>query len=73
MKTAIIYARVSTTRQSDEGISIESQIELGMKKASDLGANVLNVFHDDGKSGRSDPRSRSATNQNLNYSIGGTI
>lgn len=56
MKTAIIYARVSTTRQSDEGISIESQIELGMKKASDLGANVLNVFHDDGKSGRSDRR-----------------
>ena len=54
MKTAIIYARVSTARQADEGISIDSQIERSMKKAADLGANVLNVFRDEGKSGKSD-------------------
>lgn len=56
MKTAIIYARVSTARQADEGISIDSQIERSMKKAADLGANVLNVFRDEGKSGKSDRR-----------------
>ena len=56
MKTAIIYARVSTARQADEGISIESQIERSRKKAEDLGANVLNVFRDEGKSGKSDRR-----------------
>ena len=27
MKRAIIYARVSTTRQADDGVSIDAQIE----------------------------------------------
>ncbi|EEG08189.1 recombinase family protein [Pseudogulbenkiania ferrooxidans] len=51
-KTAIIYARVSTSRQADEGISIDSQIEQAEKKAAELGATVLRVFRDDGISGR---------------------
>ena len=51
-KTAIIYARVSSARQADEGISVDSQIEQGTRKAQDLGAMVLRVFRDDGISGR---------------------
>lgn len=52
MKTAIIYARVSTSRQADEGISIESQIEQAERKAAELGVKVLRVYRDDGISGR---------------------
>ncbi|WP_368854332.1 recombinase family protein [Gulbenkiania mobilis] len=52
MKTAIIYARVSTARQADEGISIESQIEQAEKKAAEMGVTILRVFRDDGISGR---------------------
>ena len=51
-KTAVIYARVSTSRQADEGISIDSQIEQAEKKAAELGATVMRVFRDDGISGR---------------------
>ncbi len=51
-KTAIIYARVSTARQADEGISIDSQIEQAEKKALEMGAVVMKVFRDDGISGR---------------------
>ncbi|MBN9127393.1 MAG: hypothetical protein J0I90_07400 [Nitrosospira sp.] len=36
--TAIIYSRVSTVRQADDGLPIESQIEQGHKKAAMLGA-----------------------------------
>ena len=51
-KTAVIYSRVSTSRQADEGISIESQVEQSLKKASDLDAKVLKIFRDEGISGR---------------------
>lgn len=52
-KTAIIYARVSTARQAKDGLPVESQIEQCRAKAATLGAKVLHVFRDDGKSGRS--------------------
>lgn len=51
-KTAVIYARVSTVRQADEGISIDSQIEQGRHCAAELQADVVKVFRDDGISGR---------------------
>ena len=51
-KTAIIYARVSTVRQADEGVSIDSQIEQGQRRAQELNATVAKVFRDDGVSGR---------------------
>ena len=51
-KTAIIYARVSSARQADEGISMESQIEHGERKAIELGATITHIFRDDGKTGR---------------------
>ena len=53
---AIIYARVSTTRQADDGLPVESQIEHGHRKAGALNADVLRVFTDAGISGTTDAR-----------------
>lgn len=55
-QTAIIYARVSTSRQADDGLPIESQIEQAQRKAVALGATVVRVFTDAGISGRTDER-----------------
>ena len=55
-KKAIIYARVSTVRQAEDELPIDSQIEQCRKKAEALGASVVRVFRDDGISGRSDSR-----------------
>lgn len=55
-KTAIIYGRVSTIKQADDGLPIESQIEGGHRKAEALNSDVLRVFRDDGISGRTDER-----------------
>lgn len=56
MKRAIVYARVSTERQADEGLSIDSQIDACQHKAAELGAVVLQVYRDDGISGTTDAR-----------------
>lgn len=56
MKRAIIYARVSTDKQADEGLSIDSQIDACRRKAEQLGAVVLHVFRDEGISGTTDAR-----------------
>lgn len=56
MKHAVIYARVSTQRQADDGVSMESQIEQCRIKARALGSEVVEVFRDDGVSGRTDKR-----------------
>jgi site-specific DNA recombinase len=53
---AIIYARVSTQRQADDGLPVESQIEHAHRKAEVLNADVLRVFTDAGISGRTDDR-----------------
>lgn len=55
-KTAIIYARVSIIRQAEEELPIEGQVDQCRVKAEALGADVVKVFRDDGKSGRSDVR-----------------
>ena len=55
-KTAVIYARVSSVRQAEDGLPIESQIEQGKAKAAALGARVLSVFKDEGISGRTSKR-----------------
>ena len=55
-KTAVIYARVSSKRQADEELPVESQIEQCKSKASALGARVDRVFIDNGISGRYDDR-----------------
>ena len=56
MKRAVIYARVSTDKQADEGLSIDSQIDSCRRKAEQLGAVVLHVFRDEGISGTTDAR-----------------
>lgn len=56
MKQSVIYARVSTQRQADDGVSMESQIEQCRVKALSLGTEVAHVFRDDGVSGRTDNR-----------------
>ncbi len=56
MKRAVIYARVSSKRQADDGVSMESQIEQCRIKARSLDAEVVEVFRDDGVSGRTDNR-----------------
>lgn len=55
-KTAVIYARVSTARQAEEELPLESQIQQCKAKAHELGARVDRVFVDEGKSGRYDNR-----------------
>lgn len=55
-KTAIIYARVSTRRQADDGLPIDSQIERCKARAASVNAEVLRVFADEGVSGRIESR-----------------
>lgn len=57
MKRAVIYARVSKSRE--ESVSIEAQIEHCTARAAQLGASVVQVFLDDGISGR-EARNRTA-------------
>lgn len=56
MKRAIIYARVSTKRQADDGLPVESQIDHCRGKAAALGCEVVKVFTDGGISGTTDRR-----------------
>lgn len=49
-KTAIVYARVSDRRQAEEDVSVPTQIELAHRRAAELGATVLRVFSDLGRS-----------------------
>lgn len=51
MTTAVIYARVSDRKQAEEDVSVPSQVEAARAKAEELGATVLRVFTDEGRSG----------------------
>lgn len=53
---AIIYARVSTAKQAEDGLPVESQIDQCRAKAEALGARIVQVFRDDGLSGRTSRR-----------------
>lgn len=55
-KTAVIYARVSTARQADEELPVESQLDACERRAADLDAQVLRQFVDAGVSGTTDAR-----------------
>jgi len=51
MERAVIYCRVSTINQAEEGWSLDAQ-ELACKKfAENNGYNVVKIFRDEGKSG----------------------
>lgn len=56
MKRALIYARVSSENQAEEGLSVDSQIDACRRKATELNAAVLAVYRDDGISGTTDAR-----------------
>lgn len=56
MKRAVIYARVSSEAQADEGLSVDSQIDACRRKATEMDSAVLAVYRDDGISGTTDAR-----------------
>lgn len=49
-KTAVIQVRVSSKKQADKELPIDSQIERCKQKAASLNADVLKVFVEEGKS-----------------------
>lgn len=55
-RTAVIYCRVSTVRQADDELPIQSQRQRCEDKARAMGATVLKVYADEGLSGQSDSR-----------------
>ena len=48
---AVIYTRVSTNRQAEEGTSLEVQEAACLRKAQDLEAEVVDIVSDEGVSG----------------------
>lgn len=56
MTNCVIYVRVSTQNQAEKELPITSQIEKCEEHAKSLGAKVINVYKDEGISGRSDTR-----------------
>ncbi len=51
MQTAVLYLRVSTDIQAQQGTSLESQEIVCYRKAQELGVRVLDVIRDEGVSG----------------------
>ena len=56
MKSAIIYTRVSTCGQAEEGVSLDAQLARCREHCQKLGAKVWNEYVDAGNSGFSGPR-----------------
>lgn len=50
MPTAVLYARVSDHKQAEADVSIPAQVAACEKRAAELGASVLRVFRDEGRS-----------------------
>jgi len=50
MKKALIYARVSTDEQAQEGMSIDTQINRCTRWAEENGYAIVGVYKDEGKS-----------------------
>ena len=55
-KTCVIYARVSTAKQAEKELPVQSQVDKCRQHAQELGATVAKVFTDEGISGTSDNR-----------------
>lgn len=56
MKRCVLYARVSTEKQADKGLSIPAQIDIMQNYAKGRGWTVARVFKDEGKTGRNTNR-----------------
>lgn len=52
MKTAIIYVRVSTKEQADEGVSLDTQLQKCREWAANNGVRILKEFVEEGKSAK---------------------
>lgn len=50
MKKALIYSRVSTDEQAEEGLSIDTQINRCRRWAEDNDASIVGIYKDEGKS-----------------------
>lgn len=50
-KTAALYTRVSDRKQARDDVSLPAQEDAGRRKAAELGASVVRVFVDAGRSG----------------------
>lgn len=55
-RRAVLYARVSSARQAEDGLPVASQVEQCRAKAELLGAVVAKEFRDEGISGRTTRR-----------------
>ena len=51
-ETAIVYVRVSSARQAQEGLSLEAQ-ERTLRASAELAGYEVSLFTDSGKSGKS--------------------
>ena len=73
MKTAVIYARYSSDRQNEQ--SIAGQVEVCQKWASDNDIEIVDIYHDEALSGKTDKRPdfqrmvRDAKNGKFDYII----
>lgn len=56
MKTAVIYSRVSTLKQVEDGHSLEAQEQELLQYAKNNSINVLEIFKEEGKSGKNNER-----------------
>ena len=56
MKKAVIYARVSTNKQAEEGMSIDAQLKQLKEYAADNGYEVINEYIDRGASAKTADR-----------------
>jgi len=56
MANAVVYLRVSTGKQAEKDLPIQSQLQQCQEKAKSLGAEVVKIFSDEGVSGRTDAR-----------------
>ena len=80
-KRAVVYLRVSTTKQADkdidpEGYSLPAQRDACLRKAEELGAEVVDVYMDRGESAKTRDRpkfqemlSRIQKDRNIDYVI----
>lgn len=55
-KNCFIYVRVSTTRQSEEGYSLDAQIKTCSEYARKLGLSIKDIFRDEGESATASDR-----------------
>lgn len=56
METAVAYIRVSSQRQVDEGGSLESQLKLVERHATNCTYRLVQVFREEGESAKTDQR-----------------